>query len=63
MSRDTIVDEVRKVRQETEAACSHDWTRLMEHYLQVQKRSQQRVVSGSPRRMDRVIHRRKSPES
>jgi hypothetical protein len=37
MIRDRIVEEVRRVRRATEAACGNDWGRLLEYYRLIQR--------------------------
>lgn len=51
MFRDPIVEEVRKVRREIEAACDNDWDKLFDYYLNVQKELSKthKIVSGSPK--------------
>jgi hypothetical protein len=50
MIRDLIVEEVRDIRRKTEAACEHNWDRLLEHYRQIQNTSGCPVLRGSPKR-------------
>ena len=53
MIRDSIVEEVRAVRRQTEEACAGDWAKLIEHYLEIEKRSDRAVLRGTPRRISR----------
>jgi hypothetical protein len=50
MIRDPIVEEVRKIRHETEKACGYDWDRLIQHYRAV-KTTGHRVVNRGPKRL------------
>jgi hypothetical protein len=52
MIRDSIVEEVRRIRQNTEKACGHDWKKLAEHYRKV-KPTSGRLIKGKPRRLTR----------
>jgi len=51
--KDSIVEEVRKIRRDTEAECEHDWKKLFAHYRQVESRSKP-LVAGKPKRLDRT---------
>ncbi len=60
MVRDPIVEEVRRLRHQTEAACENDWDKLVEHYRQVEKHVENQVIQGSPRRV--ATARTKAPQ-
>ena len=44
MTRDPIVEEVRKVRKQIEAECGNDWDKLMAHFRGLQKKWPGKVV-------------------
>ena len=54
MIRDPIVEEVRAVRRQTEESCAGDWGKLIEHYLEIEKRSDHLVFRGAPRQLSRT---------
>ncbi len=54
MIKDPIVEEVRAARQATEEACGGDWGRLIEHYAEIEKRSDHPVFQGSPQQLSRT---------
>jgi hypothetical protein len=49
MTKDPIVEEVRKVRKQIEDECGNDWDRLFAHFREIQKKWPGKVV-GSPRK-------------
>ena len=49
MERDPIVDEVRRVRREIEAACGNDPQRYYEHLTELQKKYADRLVRLGPK--------------
>jgi len=59
MIRDPIIEEIRKIRRETEEACGHDWDRLLEHYRAV-KVGGRRLINR--KQTDRSLKMRKSSE-
>ena len=59
MIKDPIVEEIRAARRATEEACAGDWAKLIEHYLEIEKRSDHAVLRGAPRR----LHRPATPKS
>jgi len=47
MPSDPVIDEIREVRHRISARFGHDPERLFEHYMQVQKEYQSRLVDNS----------------
>ena len=45
MKSDPAIDAIRKVRHQISASVDHDPWKLVEHYRQLQKRHQNRIVS------------------
>ena len=61
MYRDTIVEEVRKIRHEIERECQQDPDKLFEYYQVSQKKLCDRIVRRGPRRL-RPVHQKKREE-
>ena len=55
MTRDPIIEELRKRRHQTETACDNDWDKLFEHFRRVQETVSDRIVSRSPKPSHRAI--------
>ena len=53
MTEDPIIQELRRIREQTVAACGHDWKKLIAHYRQIEKATKQKVIRGKPRRLPR----------
>jgi len=53
MPSDPVIEEIREVRHRISARFGHDPERLFEHYLQVQKEYQDRLVDR-PQAQDRL---------
>jgi hypothetical protein len=45
--RDPVIDEIREIRKQISARFDHDTQKLIEHYMELQKRHQERLL-GSP---------------
>lgn len=61
MIRDSIVDEVRKARLQTEEACGHDWKRLAEHYRSVELGTA-RLIRLEPRKLTHDLLAQPAPQ-
>jgi hypothetical protein len=51
MSRDPIVEEVRRIRRQIEAECDNDPQKLYDHMIDVQRKYKDRLVSRAPKRL------------